>query len=110
MELIQIKNSIEKMNKNHQIEIFKIINKNNIDFNENQNGIFVNLTNLNTDILQEIKDYIIFVNKQNNFLNKQEEIKENYINNFFKDNTDNYEQSKSNDDEPSGPPFPSYAV
>ena len=110
MELIQIKNSIEKMNKTHQIEIFKIINKNNIEFNENKNGIFINLTNLDTNILEEIQDYIMFVSKQNIFLNKQEEIKENYINNYFKDNTNNYEQPKPEEDEPSGPSLPSYAI
>ena len=112
MELIQIKNEIEKMNKNHQIEIFKIIHKNKIDFNENNNGIFINLTNLEDGVLYDIKEYILFVSKQNIFLNEQEELKENYINSYFKNNVEEDESINQKQDEqkPSEPSLPSYAI
>ena len=83
--LISIKNTIETMSKSQQIEIFKIIKANNLDYNENQNGIFINLTGLKSNIIKELEKYISFINKQNAILSKQEEIKEEYLNNYFKD-------------------------
>ena len=34
-KLIEIKNEIERMNKSQQIEVYRIIKMNNIDYNEN---------------------------------------------------------------------------
>mgnify|MGYP001192595967 CR=1 FL=1 len=112
MELIQIKNNIEKMSKNHQLEIFKIINNNNIDYNENKNGIFINLTSLEKKILKEIEEYIKIVSKQNIYLNEQEEIKENYLNSYFKNNKDNDTKQNDKEQEPEQNKqyLPSYAI
>ena len=88
-KLIEIKNEIEKMNKSQQIEVYRIIKMNNIDYNENKNGIFINLTNLNNNIIKELEKYINFIKNQNVFLNKREEQKEKYINNYFKENLHN---------------------
>ena len=88
-KLIEIKNEIEKMNKSQQIEVYRIIKMNNIDYNENKNGIFINLTNLNNNIIKELEKYINFIKNQNIFLNKREEQKEKYINNYFKDKLHN---------------------
>ena len=92
--IISIKNTIESMSKTQQIEIFKIIKSNSLDYNENQNGIFINLTGLKSNIIKELEKYISFINKQNAILSKQEEIKEEYLNNYFKD------KSSSNNNEP----------
>lgn len=92
--LVSIKNIIENMTKSHQIEIFKIIKSNSLDYNENQNGIFINLTGIKSNIIKELEKYISFINKQNAILSKQEEIKEEYLNNYFKD------KSSSNNNEP----------
>ena len=82
-ELVLIKNRIERMNKLQQKEVFKIFLVNHIDYNENNNGIFINLTNINKNIVKELKKYIEYVDKQNNFLNKQEKQKEMYLKNYF---------------------------
>ena len=82
--LVSIKNTIESMSKTQQIEIFKIIKANSLDYNENQNGIFINLTGLKSNIIKELEKYISFINKQNAILSKQEEIKEEYLNNSKK--------------------------
>lgn len=98
--LVSIKNTIESMSKTQQIEIFKIIKANSLDYNENQNGIFINLTGLKSNIIKELEKYISFINKQNAILSKQEEIKEEYLNNYFKDNL------PSNNNEPSNESVP----
>ena len=58
-ELLKIRDQVEKMEKIHQVNILKIFKKHNIDFTENSNGIFVNMTILNPDILEEINSYIV---------------------------------------------------
>jgi len=82
-DLTNIKNRIEQMNELQQKEVFKIFLNNNIDYNENSNGIFINLTNINKNIIKELKKYIDYVNKQNTFLSEQEEQKQQYIQNYF---------------------------
>ena len=74
------------MEKIHQINILKIFKKHNIDFTENSNGIFVNMTILSADILEEINSYISYVNLQQKQLNKVEQDKERYKKEFYKDN------------------------
>jgi hypothetical protein len=39
-------------------EIFKIFQKHQINFTENKNGIFVNLKNINDDIVKEINNFV----------------------------------------------------
>ena len=84
------------MNKLQQGEIFKIFLINEVDYNENNNGIFINLTNISKNVLKELKKYINYVENQNQFLDKQEKQKEIYLNNYFKDSVENevVEESK----------------
>ena len=84
--LLKIRDEVEKMEKIHQINILKIFKKHNIDFTENSNGIFVNMTILSADILEEINSYISYVNLQQKQLNKIEQDKERYKKEFYKDN------------------------
>jgi len=84
--LLKIRDEVEKMEKIHQINILKIFKKHNIDFTENSNGIFVNMTILSTAILEEINSYISYVNLQQKQLNKVEQDKERYKKEFYKDN------------------------
>ena len=84
--LLKIRDEVEKMEKIHQINILKIFKKHNIDFTENSNGIFVNMTILRADILEEINSYISYVNLQQKQLNKVEQDKERYKKEFYKDN------------------------
>ena len=85
-DLLKIRDEVEKMEKIHQVNILKILKKYNIDFTENSNGTFVNMTILNGDILEEITSYISYVNLQQKQLNKVEQDKERYKKEFYKDN------------------------
>jgi hypothetical protein len=86
-----IREQIEIMTKFNQIEILRILTKNkNVIINENKNGIHINLSELDADILQELCVYIKYVNTQEIYLNNAEQEKEQYKNTFFlKDNKDN---------------------
>jgi len=72
-----LKNRIEKMDKIHHIEILKILKKyNKIRLNENKSGVFVNMSFLPIEILEEIIKYIEYVNEQEVYINVVEEEQE----------------------------------
>lgn len=90
-ELSYIRDSIENMNKFNQIEVLRILNNHkNVTLNENKYGVHINLTELDKEILNEIKIYINYVNTQECNLNKIEQQKDDFKNIYFaKDNKDN---------------------
>tara|TARA_Y100000022_G_C13052599_1_gene285107 strand:+ start:135 stop:410 length:276 start_codon:yes stop_codon:yes gene_type:complete len=82
--LDKIRKSIESMEKINQLEFVKILLENNIKLTENNNGIFVNLNNLDNKTIKEFILQLDFINNQNNFLNIDENKKSDLENNFFK--------------------------
>lgn len=88
LDIIRIQ--IENMSKFNQIEILRILTKNDsVIINENKYGIHINLSELPNNILNEIMVYIKYVNTQEMYLNSAEKEKEIYKNTFFvKDNKD----------------------
>ena len=82
--LSAIKDKIERMPKNNQIEVLKILKKyQNIKLNENKSGIFVNLSFLSKEILEEIDKYVNYVNDQETVINTIECQKQEFKNAFF---------------------------
>ena len=84
-----LRDDIEKMERIHQQRIFDILKKKNIDFTKNNNGVFINMSLLNKDIIDEIKSYILYVELQQQQLKKVEEDKELYKQKYY--NKDNKE-------------------
>lgn len=83
-ELNYLRESIENMNKFNQVEILRIIHKNNnVMLNENKHGIHINLSELKKELLDEISFYINYVNTQETNINVAENKKENYRNTYF---------------------------
>ena len=90
-DLEEIKTIIESMSKLHQIEILKILTKNSlIKLNENKSGVYVNLSFLPQDTINEIKTCIQYIQTQEYSLNDIEVQKDEFKNSFFseKDNKD----------------------
>ena len=83
-ELENIKNIIDKMDKNQHIEILKIINKDPaVKINENKSGIYINLSFLPENVMKDIKTYISYIQDQEKVLTHMENIKAEYTNTFF---------------------------
>jgi hypothetical protein len=82
-DLISIRNQIEDMAIFNQIEILKILQKENIVLNENKNGVHINLTELSEDIINNLKMYINYVKIQETNLDKMEKQKEVFKNTYF---------------------------
>ena len=72
------------MTKFNQIEILRILNKHDdVIVNENRYGIHVNLSDLNEDVLEQLIQYIQYVNTQEKNLNQDEKQKEDIKNIYF---------------------------
>ena len=90
-KLITICKQIESMPQVNQIEVLKIISKHkDIILNENKNGIYINLTDVNSIVILQLVEYINYINTQEINLNIDETQKAQFKNIYFmKDNKDN---------------------
>ena len=84
--LNKIRNKIEAMNKFNQIEVLRMLYNGKAILNENNYGVFVNMSNLNNSLLTELTNYISYVETQEENLNDIEKQKSNYINTYFNNN------------------------
>ena len=82
-KLQQIKEIIETMNKSYQLEILKLFISESSAFSENNNGVFINLTELDAKIIYKLEKFIDFVYKQQNQLETVETQKDNIKDEFF---------------------------
>jgi uncharacterized membrane-anchored protein len=82
-DLLQMRNSIEMLSKESQLEIFKIFKENDVEFSENKNGVFINMSLITPDVLTKIKSHMVYINKQetiiNEFENKKHDVEEEYF-------------------------------
>jgi len=79
------------MSKYHQIQVLKILRSNkNVVLNENNNGIFINLSEQSNEILLSLKEYASYVKDQLDDLSEFENKKQLLANKFFKDNKELY--------------------
>lgn len=81
--LTQLKDSIERMQKVNQIEVLRILKKQNAKLNENKNGILVNLTFLPKDLLKELCDYVKYVQEQEKIISMDEAQKNEFKTTYF---------------------------
>jgi hypothetical protein len=81
--LKKIKDTIEKFNKQQQLDILKLFTMNNVKVSENSNGCFINLTELEESEVLQIQEYILFVNAQDAKLTNIETTKRNIELEFF---------------------------
>ena len=97
-ELNIIREKIESMPKFNQVEILRILSKDEtVTLNENKYGTFINLTELQSEMIDNLKMYINYVNTQEYNLNELEKRKEEFKNIFFtKDNKDNLGKPNNN--------------
>lgn len=87
MNLTYLKERIEQLSKFHQIGILRILKTSETcTLNENNNGVFVNLTTVSKDVITELVNYLEYVQTQEIQLNEVEVQKGMLSNTFFKDN------------------------
>lgn len=70
-----IQNNTKKLTPNELSELFKLIKKCNVNYTQNNNGVFLNLNWLSKDNLIKINNYISFCIKSQNEISKYEMMK-----------------------------------
>ena len=86
VELETIKSRIEKLEKEQQIEILKILNTNpDVKLNENKSGVYINLSYLEPTIVSKLKAYLDYVKDQEKVLRLAESKKQDYVKTFFEE-------------------------
>ena len=86
-ELKSIKDKIESMPKFNQIEVLRLLtNSTEVTLNENKYGVHINLTEVGSHIINELKLYINYVNAQEVNLTEMELQKEQFKNIYFTNN------------------------
>jgi|UniRef100_A0A6C0BWN7 hypothetical protein len=89
-ELAKMRDTIENLNKEQQIQILRLFKENKIPINENKNGVFINLTGMSDDILSKLDTHLEHIISQENLLKTTEDVKKTYKDNYFdKDIKDN---------------------
>lgn len=89
----KLKDLIKNLNHFELIEIFNIFKNENCNYSENTNGIFINITNVNEDIINKVYKFIEFTEEKKKELNDQEtiiEIERERIKDINKLNEENY--------------------
>ena len=70
---------INNMSDENHKEIFLLIKKHNIEFMENNNGVFINMKNVSDECIKEIQGYINFVKENKTKVLEFEKIREDSI-------------------------------
>ena len=90
VELENLKSKIEVLDKSQQIEVLKILSKGLCKLNENKSGIYVNMSYISEDIIEELKKYIDYLSEQDEAIKTVEYQKE-----FFKNTLDDEEEENT---------------
>lgn len=85
--LASIRDTIEKLSKRQHIQVLQILQKYpSIRLNENRNGVYINLTYIPDEAVEELSKYILYVNDQEKNLETVELQKEEFQRAFFTGN------------------------
>ena len=87
MNVVAIKDKIEALPKSYHLEIARLLFDHKAPVNENQNGIFVNLSLLDAALLEKIVQYIAYIELQECQLSIDETSKGGLKDNFFPSST-----------------------
>lgn len=71
---------VNKIPKEKHIDLFAIIDKHTNKYSENNNGIFINLSEMDQTIITELYEYITYIKLQEKNINDMEKEKEIYSN------------------------------
>ena len=84
MKLNYIRDTIELMNHSNHVDVLKILVKHkDVCINSNKSGLRINLTELSPEIINELVNYIKYIQNQENVLKEDEKQKENYKIEYF---------------------------
>ena len=87
-DLKKLRDSIQELEKIHQLYILNLVILRAVPYTENSNGVFINISTISTEVIEEIRQYLKYVELQENQLEDDEALKERYKKSLFKDTKD----------------------
>ena len=88
INLNHIRDIIENMPRQNHLDVLKILVKyEDVVINSNRSGIRVNLSELKQNVIDELVNYIKYIQTQENTLNIDEKQKETYRDVYFNNKT-----------------------
>ena len=63
LELKNLRDEISTLEDFQQMEILKIVDKNDVKYSKNNNGVFLNMKILDDDCIKEIYNFLDFIKK-----------------------------------------------
>ena len=81
--LESLKKDIEQLCESDHLKILKILIDNQVNISENNNGCFINLSDLDDDTIDKLCDFLKFLNEQIDTLNVIEDKKKNMKSKYF---------------------------
>ena len=94
-EIKDIKSRIEDLNDTESLEVLKIIQSDSINYSENKNGIFVNMTKLQNETLLKLSDFVNFCHQNKKSLEEDESNREIFANTVEKNKNKNNKKKSS---------------
>jgi hypothetical protein len=80
----EIKERIEALSKHHQIEALRMLSKiPTITMNENNNGVFINLTEQDDNVMNQLEEFLNYVDVQQKHLHNIEDQQDQIEQEFF---------------------------
>tara|TARA_B100001057_G_scaffold320243_1_gene320514 strand:+ start:318 stop:572 length:255 start_codon:yes stop_codon:yes gene_type:complete len=61
-KLKELRDTITELDVCEQSEILKIVEKNNVKFTENKNGVFINMNKLSDQAIEDIEKFLEYIN------------------------------------------------
>jgi len=83
VDIVAIGKKIETLTKEQHIDILQILVNHDVTLNENKNGIFVNLSVLDKNTIDDIKDHLYHITRQEEQLKESELKKDQFNKEFF---------------------------
>ena len=67
-----MKDRLEALPEHHHLDVLRLIVECRTPYNENQNGVFVNLSNVSADLLRKLESYLDYAQLQKSALDEGE--------------------------------------
>jgi hypothetical protein len=64
MDVSTLKDRLEALPEHHHLDVLRLIVECKASYNENQNGVFVNLSNAPPNLLQKLENYLDYAQLQ----------------------------------------------
>jgi len=78
LSIVELRDTIEAMNKHNQIEALRIFTTHGVTVNENKYGIHINLSEVSQDILITLNKFVQYIHMQEKTIDEGEKQKDEY--------------------------------